>query len=131
MAIPDIVTLLTLRRPVRRQTEIKDQLGNVVGVAGGLFGPGERYPAIRALNLIGIPPMPALIKVIETHVSDSIESKNAKYTVSGIFRGNLTEGGAYLESAASRSRTHLGFQRLKVAANHINALATIENSQKR
>jgi hypothetical protein len=67
------------------------------------IGTDRRYPATGALFQIGRPALPALIKVIETHESSSLESENAIYTVEGIFREALAEGTKYLREAAVRA----------------------------
>jgi len=124
VAIPDIINLLTFAQTVSRET----QIGNV-GVACGLFGPDKRYPAIRALRSIGKPSLPSLAKVIETHDSSSTESRNAHYAIILIFVGKLRDGVAYVKTAASRSRTQLGSQRLMVVGTKFKRSSRIEQNK--
>lgn len=64
-----------------------------------------RFPSITALFQIGETAIPALITVIETKRIDSVESRNALYTIQFIFRDDLSEAIRVFKAAASRAST--------------------------
>jgi hypothetical protein len=80
-----------------------------------LITPAGRYPAIGALFQIGKPALPALVKVIETHESDSLTSENATLTIMLIFRESPAKGIDFLNQAALDASTQQAKQRLLYA----------------
>jgi hypothetical protein len=86
------------------------------GVLSHLAPDDSLYPATTALFQIGEPALPALVKVLEAHETNSLESTNATTTIKLIFRERPWDGVAYLREAASKSATPAGAQRLYEAA---------------
>lgn len=76
----------------------------------------DNYPARSALFLIGEPSLPALIRVIEEHESNSLASENAIYTIMAIYRENPRAGIEYLREKATRASSPEAAQRLSEAA---------------
>ena len=111
-AISALIPLLTFRRTI----EAENQAGEAV-VEIHLVPPGERYPAINALSQIGQASLPALVKVIQTQDSKSLESENASYTVMTIFRDDPARAVKYLRKAAAKSSEPMASQRLSHAAD--------------
>jgi hypothetical protein len=83
---------------------------------------GDGYWAKEALFEIGKPALPALVKAIESHGSDTIDSKNAVETVMLIHRDNRAEGPVLLRQAARKAQSPLATQRLNTAAAYIEAI---------
>ncbi len=106
-AIPELTTLLGFRywydwekeRPIR------------YGGRHYIFI-GSRYPATSALFQIGKPALPALLKVVETHHFDAIESRNARYTIRVIFRDEPPQADMFFKEAAAKASTDEAKQRL-------------------
>jgi hypothetical protein len=73
---------------------------------------GNRYPATSALFQIGKPAVPALLRVIARHESNSREAKNARYTVRVTFRGDSSGADNLFKEAAAKARTPEARQRL-------------------
>ena len=108
-AIEDLIALLAFKYP-------KESRHGGLGIGGGAF---DGYGAKSALAKIGKPALPALVTVIATAESSSLESKNARGTVFSIFSGRLPEGVKYLRDQASRADSPIARERLTAAAQHI------------
>jgi hypothetical protein len=116
-AVDDLAQLLTFR---------------IVSVGEILTGmrteADTRFPAVSALFLIGMPALPALIKVVEDFDEQDLMSRNAWQTIISIFSGKLPEGVEYVNQAASKSSSALGSQRLSKLAEEMNKI--VRESQK-
>lgn len=112
-AIDDLVQLLTFRRTL--EWEKGKETGELIIELQAMSTDG-RYPATGALLQIGKPSLPALIKVIETYASGSLESENAIFTVRMIFADKSSEGVQYLRKAAAKASSSEAAQRLWDAA---------------
>jgi hypothetical protein len=72
------------------------------------YGPivtGSRYPATSALASIGLPALPALVEVVESHAIGSLESKNARYAIRTIFHNDPSKVEQFFKEAASEAPT--------------------------
>jgi hypothetical protein len=116
-AVDDLAQLLTFRL-----VSLGERLTGITTEAD------QRFPAVSALYLIGKPALPALVKVIENFDEQDLMSRNARYTMVAIFRGNLSEGVKHINQAASRSSSALGSQRLSIVAVEMNRI--IRESQR-
>lgn len=102
-ASDDLTQLLTFKRSLESDvTQIRSHFDDL-------------YPARSALFLIGKPSLPALIKAIESHESDSLASENAINTIMAIYQDSPSEGVEHLREA-SKSSSPEGSQRLLKAA---------------
>lgn len=110
-AIHDLVKLLTFTRNIQ-----EERAGDVI-VGEHFITTFARYPAARALFRIGKPALPALIEVIKTEETGSLESENATYTVTQIFRDVPSDGVEYLRHAAATASSAREVERLSVAAD--------------
>jgi HEAT repeat protein len=119
-AIPDLVNLLGFR--YWRDWEKKP--GPVRMGGRHLIYVGTRYPATEALVEIGKPALPALLEVVETREFDSIESKNARYTIRMIFRGEPPKADDFLKEAAAQASVPEAKRRL------LKALETAEGDMR-
>lgn len=114
-SIGDLIELLSFRRTLKGENPDPNTVQEIHPVA-----PSERYPATGALVSIGTPSLEALVRVIATQEAGSVESDNAIFAVSMIFRENLQEGVSYLQSAASASLDRPSMDRLRAAANRLD-----------
>jgi hypothetical protein len=114
-ASEDLARLLTFKGKFQWE---KDQTS---GALTHLAPPGSLYPATTALFQIGKPALPALVRVIEEHESDSLESVNATDTIILIFRERPAGAADYLKKEAAKSATPDGAQRLNRAAEKAKA----------
>ena len=112
-AIDDLIRLLKFRNEKLSSTEV---IQDVVIVMKQPVTTGGRYPASRALAHIGKPSLPALLRVIERHGIDSLESKNATFAVRSIYRGKPSAASTYLKAAGAKASTPLGAERLLKAS---------------
>lgn len=96
-AVPALVDLLDYKKVVEKKSDV-DAI-----FEPHLIGPGENYPAINTLFLIGKPALPYLAKAIEGNELESIKSKNALITISYIFREDLSKGIEFLEKAKTET----------------------------
>ena len=117
-SVDDLIELLTFRRSLHVGNADPNMIREIHPVA-----PSEQYPATEALIQIGTPSLAALVRVIETHELGSVESENANFAVSMIFREDPEAGASYLRSAASRSSNRQSISRLQTAANRLGNLA--------
>ena len=81
----------------------------------------EAYPAINALLKIGRPCLPALIKVIESHAADSLETKNAMEVLIPLSRYEREKYIEEVEEAAAKASSPEAAQRLLKAAQTLKA----------
>jgi len=116
--VDDLAELLTFRKNLKGDNPDPDTVQEIHPVA-----PSERYPATGALIQIGSPSLGALIRVIATHDTGSLESENAIFAVSMIFREDVQGGVSHLQTAATTASDQLSMSRLQTAANRLNNLA--------
>jgi hypothetical protein len=115
-AVGDLIRVLTFRPETRWDTmAYRTDKFQVVNGPMGHSGPG-RYPAIYALVEIGRPTLPALVEVIETNGSQSVESTNARYAVREILRAAKQDPRQFLDEAARKAPSPEARQRLVKAA---------------
>jgi hypothetical protein len=115
-AIDDLVELLAFSR--RFDWERDDMVVEIQPITRG-----NRYPATSALLQIGLPALPALVKVIEANNLDSIRGGNAMFAIEGIFRDEPIEGARYLANAAGTSSNEDSAKRLRRASETLKQLA--------
>lgn len=116
-AIDDLIQLITFER----------DLTNVMH----LISPINHYPAADALFEIGSLSVPALVKVIKTHVGESKESENATLTLLSIFRESPSDGIGVLQEEASKAVSPLERQRLMEAVARMEeAVARMEKNNR-
>ena len=108
-AVDELTKLLSFKR------EIKDE------DVGGIVTEYRRYPAVAALYKIGECSLPALVRVIENEPGNSIESKNAYFTMLILDRENSANSAKCLRGAARKAATREGFERLIKAAEKLEA----------
>lgn len=118
-AINDLTRLLTFRRTFEWEgTERAEMMEGI-----HLITPGERYPAVGALFEIGKPSLPALIEVIKTHDSNSLEGSNAWRAVMIIFRDTPSSAVEYLRKAGAKASSPEARRRLSYAVDKASDLA--------
>lgn len=106
-AVPDLIKLLGFRywydweKPVGGMRRIVHPITV-----------GDRYPATSALLEIGKPALPALLEVVETREFNSIESKNVRYTIRGIFRDDPAKADEFFKDAAAKAPSPKASERL-------------------
>ena len=76
----------------------------------------RRYPSVGALMEIGKPALPALVKVIETHESNSLETENVMKVLIYISRYKQSEYVDYLQVEAAKALPKEASERLLKAA---------------
>lgn len=110
-AVDDLARLLTFRNwypwekdPHEPKIEVR------------LLGTGDRYPAIRALQLIGPPALPTLVKVIEAHKPDSLETQNVMEVIILLSRYERSRYVRTLKDAAAMAPSREAAERLLKAA---------------
>lgn len=111
-AVGDLAKLLTFRRWFLWE---KDPSQPKIGEGGGPTD-RDRYPATLALILIGAPSLPAVIKVIEAHEADSLETRNAMEVIIILSRYKRPEYVACLKNAAGVATSAQAAERLRRAA---------------
>jgi hypothetical protein len=114
-AIDDLVSLLTFKRTFRWESKDNSDIVEIQPIT-----PANRYPAVGALMEIGSAALPALVKALETHETDSLETQNAVLVVQHVFRDQPQEAAMYLRAAATKSQTPLAGERLINAANRVS-----------
>lgn len=115
-AIDDLVGLLTFKRTFQWESKSDTTIIEIQPIT-----PANRYPAVGALTEIGNAALPALVRVLETHETGSLESQNALFVVGNVFREQPMEAVTYLREAASKSQTPLASERLVTAANRVTS----------
>jgi hypothetical protein len=117
-AINELIHLLTFKRIFESER---------LGVEGAedirLITASERYPAVGALIEIGEPSLSALVDVIETYDSNSLEGSNAWQAVMIIFRDAPSSAVEYLRKAGAKASSTAAKQRLSYAADKASDLA--------
>lgn len=113
-AIDDLISLLTFKRTFEWESQSKEVINEIQPIT-----PGNRYPATSALAQIGEPALPALVKVLAEHESNSVASKNSAYAILTIFRENPTQGSQYLKRAAARASTPEAAERILQVAREL------------
>lgn len=116
--IDDLIELLTFRKTLSGDNPDPDTVQEIHPVS-----PSERYPATGALIRIGAPSLSALVRTIATHEAGSLESENAIFAVTMIFRDDPQEGVSHLQAAATTASDQLSMSRLQTAANRLDTLA--------
>jgi hypothetical protein len=123
-AVGDLIKVLAFRPETRWDTMAhRTDKFQVLDAPLGHSGHG-RYPAIYALVEIGLPALPALVKVIETNDFDSVESKNARVSVRLIFFGDPSKADEFFKEAAGKASTLEAKRRL------LHALETADEDWK-
>ncbi len=108
-AVDDLIDLLTYRREWQRERAPYDYTTD--GSSWRNFV-GAEYPASEALENIGKPALPTLVKVIEGHDDASLESKNARYTVRAILKHERRDPEAFFKDEAARAPSREAARRL-------------------
>ena len=111
-SIEILVKLLTFRRPLYEPNDGTYTEIHVVTL-------GYIYPAVDALAAIWESSFPAMIKVIETHESNSLEAKNAVEVIKFLSRDYPPAYYGRLREAAAKASTHKVADRLLKAASII------------
>ena len=110
-AVDDLAGLLTFRKWLpweKDPNKLKDDIHPI--------SDRDRFPAIRALIMIGPPSLPALIRVIEAHEPDSLETRHAMEAIISLSRYERPGYVKKLKDAAARVSTPEAAQRLLKAA---------------
>lgn len=102
IAVGDLIGLLTLKRVFDWETP--DNAGHT-GIEETIITAANRYPAVDALISIGKPALPALVDVIGSRESGSVESENAVFAVFMIFRARPERAAEFLRMAADRAHS--------------------------
>jgi HEAT repeat protein len=107
-AVPDLIDLLAFRYWYDWEK------GPGSGVVSGrhMILVGTRYPATTALFEIGKPALAALLDVVAERQFDSIDSKNARYTVRTILRDRPTDADDMFKRAAEEAKSSEAKDRL-------------------
>jgi hypothetical protein len=103
-AIPDLINLLGFRSSYRWEGVSGPHIVRPTSVV--------HYPAREALIEIGKLALPALLEVVETRDLGSVESRNARYTIRGIFRDEQGKADEFLKEAAARASSPEAKRRL-------------------
>lgn len=117
-SVDDLAGLLAFSQSLNADRSDAERIQEIHPVA-----PSERYPAAGALIKIGQASLPALFRVIESNETGSLESDNATFAVSMIFREDPEHGVAQLHAAASASSNHTSMSRLQAAADKLDKVA--------
>ncbi len=110
-AVDDLAAMLTFRRwfPWEKDPTLPKDV-NFMRLTWA------RYPAISALALIGPPAVPALMRVIESHEPNSLETENAMELLKTLSRYDRPAYVRKVEEAAEKASSPEAADRLRKAA---------------
>jgi hypothetical protein len=120
-AIDDLVSLLSFKQTFMLEEEAKSK-GIIERIH--VITPDTRYPAIGALICIGKPALSSLINVVQSQEEGTLESENAIYSITEIFRADFLEGVDYMRQAASQASSIQSQQRLQKLVAKLESAAS-------
>src|SRR5207237_1137991 len=109
VVVGDLVRLLTLKRIFDWETP--ENAGHT-GIEETIITVANRYPAVDALISIGKPALPALVEVIGSRESGSLESENAIFGVFMILQAQPAKGAEFRRRAARQAPSRAAARRM-------------------